>query len=934
MASVDRFGTPLRDDPFRGNVRVVSTSNITLSGLQTIDGVTLESGDRVLVQGQSTTAQNGIYVAKTSAWTRARDLSTSDDFKGPIYIAVEDGTTYKNSFWHMLPATTITVGTSAITFTAGAPIGTIADDAITNAKLANMAQNRIKGRVSSGSGDPEDLTGAQVATMIGLSAETPEMYGAVGDGSTDDTAAIEAAATANGGFVTGTPGAIYKTEAGWNPPDNFVFDLNGATWRPQASSGGYGVERLITTTATFNVTSQAAGGISCDVGSDPSAIADGSYCFFESTGTGATDARADWPPSVRTKRGSVSLTVGFDHIFPFAYAGTTTMRVVDMYDNFHVINGTIDCQLLNSNALGGFNVSGYRSIRYNNLRIINVVLDNVSTDYIINGSYFIDANASDNVIEYANRNGTYFSFQLGRHAHVANNICDGDGFGINITNCDDAVVDSNNIKGRFYLGGSSLSIRGIKVIGNQSCRVTNNKIFNFDSGIKIEDTNGSLVSGNDVEYCGVAINVSNQNDNTSNGKHVIFGNRIRRCSNTAGAINVGNDAGSPNNDILVNNVLVALNNIEDVDGVGIKLVGQNVSAVHNKITNWGQNATSAAISVLGSATTGLIDGNEAFTDTPASDSAWAIASGNTVFKVGNNYTNCDTEFTAGSVGGVHTGPKGPTSTVYNVSGSPHTVTKPAWARLAEVVLIAGGSGGGSGRRGASLSVRCGGGGGAGGGMSVGTVPASLLGSTVTVTVGAGGAGGAAVTADDTNGNAGTGGGTTSFGTFLRAAAGGVGSGGTNAAGTGGSAATIVSTYASGAGASASATGLVGVAGNRVGAGGSGGASGGGITSGNADSAGGAGATPAGSYANSSAAPTAGPASTGTAGGNGQAVDTGYPLGGGSGAGGGSNSTGAAGAGGNGGLYGGGGGGGGASLNGNNSGKGGDGADGVALVVWH
>ena len=117
--AVDRLGRPLRDDPYRGNVRVYAASNITLSGLQTIDGVTLESGDRVLVQGQSTTSQNGIYVAKTGIWTRARDLSTSDDFKGPIYVTVEEGTTYRNTFWYMLPTATITVDTDAISFTAG-----------------------------------------------------------------------------------------------------------------------------------------------------------------------------------------------------------------------------------------------------------------------------------------------------------------------------------------------------------------------------------------------------------------------------------------------------------------------------------------------------------------------------------------------------------------------------------------------------------------------------------------------------------------------------------------------------------------------------------------------------------------------------------------------------------------------------------------------
>lgn len=42
----------------------------------------------------------------------------------------------------------------------------VADDSITNGKLANMADGRIKGRITTGSGDPEDLTAAEVKTIL------------------------------------------------------------------------------------------------------------------------------------------------------------------------------------------------------------------------------------------------------------------------------------------------------------------------------------------------------------------------------------------------------------------------------------------------------------------------------------------------------------------------------------------------------------------------------------------------------------------------------------------------------------------------------------------------------------------------------------------------------------------------------------------------
>lgn len=51
-------------------VKLATLTNITLSGLQTIDGVALVAGDRVLVKDQTDKTQNGIWFASATAWTR------------------------------------------------------------------------------------------------------------------------------------------------------------------------------------------------------------------------------------------------------------------------------------------------------------------------------------------------------------------------------------------------------------------------------------------------------------------------------------------------------------------------------------------------------------------------------------------------------------------------------------------------------------------------------------------------------------------------------------------------------------------------------------------------------------------------------------------------------------------------------------------------
>lgn len=95
-------------------VRVVATSNITLSGLQTIDGVTLVAGDRVLVAGQSTASQNGVYVASSGAWTRATDADTTGEIAFRDVWFVTAGTTYANKSFFCWTEGTITIGTTAI----------------------------------------------------------------------------------------------------------------------------------------------------------------------------------------------------------------------------------------------------------------------------------------------------------------------------------------------------------------------------------------------------------------------------------------------------------------------------------------------------------------------------------------------------------------------------------------------------------------------------------------------------------------------------------------------------------------------------------------------------------------------------------------------------------------------------------------------------
>lgn len=73
-------------------VRAATTGEITLSGLQTIDGVSVVAGERVLAKNQTTNPEhNGVYIVAPGAWTRASDMDTWVKSVGYVVKVLEGG---------------------------------------------------------------------------------------------------------------------------------------------------------------------------------------------------------------------------------------------------------------------------------------------------------------------------------------------------------------------------------------------------------------------------------------------------------------------------------------------------------------------------------------------------------------------------------------------------------------------------------------------------------------------------------------------------------------------------------------------------------------------------------------------------------------------------------------------------------------------------
>lgn len=188
--------------------RAATAASITLSNTQTIDGVALQVGDRVLVKNQATESQNGIYVVSATAWTRATDADENTELVPGTVVEVSEGTTNGNTAWRLTTDAPITVGTTALAFALASA------DLSVYAPLASPALTGTP-TAPSAAADTETTQLATTAFVLGqASSAAPAMDGVAAAGTskrfargdhvhpTDTTRAPLASPT-----FTGTPAA-------------------------------------------------------------------------------------------------------------------------------------------------------------------------------------------------------------------------------------------------------------------------------------------------------------------------------------------------------------------------------------------------------------------------------------------------------------------------------------------------------------------------------------------------------------------------------------------------------------------------------------------------------------------------------------------------------------------------------------------------------
>jgi hypothetical protein len=115
-------------------------SNVTLSGLQTIDSIAVGAGQTVLLLGQSAPAENGLWIAGSGAWTRPAGFSTDASIRGATIFVIA-GAARGGFVYQCTNATAVVVGTTALTF-ARVP------DRFDRAALADASSTPSDGRLA------------------------------------------------------------------------------------------------------------------------------------------------------------------------------------------------------------------------------------------------------------------------------------------------------------------------------------------------------------------------------------------------------------------------------------------------------------------------------------------------------------------------------------------------------------------------------------------------------------------------------------------------------------------------------------------------------------------------------------------------------------------------------------------------------------------
>lgn len=216
---------------YKAPCRVATTTNVALSGLLTVDGVVLVANDRVLVKSQTDPKQNGIWIANTGAWTRARDFDSKRDVtKGTRMTVVAGTVNYGREYW-ITSGNPINVGTDNITIAES-----LSSDSGGNAAAAAASAAAAAGSASSASTSATNAANSASAASTSATNAANSASSASTSASTATTQATNASNSASAASTSATNAGNSATAAAGSASSASTSASNASTSATNAAN--------------------------------------------------------------------------------------------------------------------------------------------------------------------------------------------------------------------------------------------------------------------------------------------------------------------------------------------------------------------------------------------------------------------------------------------------------------------------------------------------------------------------------------------------------------------------------------------------------------------------------------------------------------------------------------------------------------------------
>jgi len=296
-------------------VKCATLSNITLSGLQTIDGYTTLAGNRVLVKNQTNTPDNGIYIASSGAWTRAVDMDVWAEVPG-AYTVVLNGS-QADTGWVCTSSDAGTIGTTPITWVqfsgsatyfAGTGL-TLASNtfSITNtgvsantygsASAVPVIAVNAQGQITSATTTSIAISNTQVSGLGTMSTQNANNVAITGGSINGTTIGGSSAAAITGTTITATSFFSGSGSGLTGTASGLSIGGNAATATSATSAGS------VTNSVTFNNSGSGSASGSTFNGASALTVSYNTIGAPSTTGTGASGT---WGISISGNAGTVT----------------------------------------------------------------------------------------------------------------------------------------------------------------------------------------------------------------------------------------------------------------------------------------------------------------------------------------------------------------------------------------------------------------------------------------------------------------------------------------------------------------------------------------------------------------------------------------------------------------------------------------------------